>query len=154
MILQSANIKYVPKQLSNYYYRNVDDYYIAFSKSIKLKNDVTPFIEFMLKASVESLEDMKNSIIYFIRIFSLRDLYAFERQKKSITKRQCELLTLLLENNIEFTLKDLLEKNPFSLLYRNVSTQTARRDLKKLTDMKLLNTLKDNKYYLNLRVLG
>ena len=59
----------MPKELSNYYYRNVDDYYIAFSKSIKLKKDVTPFIELMLTASIESLKGIKNSIIYFIRKF-------------------------------------------------------------------------------------
>ncbi len=55
LILQSSGIKYVPKELSNYYYRNVDNYYTAFSKSIKLKKDVTPFVEFMLSATVESL---------------------------------------------------------------------------------------------------
>ncbi|MBL0717232.1 MAG: Fic family protein [Desulfosarcina sp.] len=154
ILLQSANIKYVPKDLSNYYYKNVDDYYISFSKSIKLKKDVTPFLEFMLTASVKSLTGIKDSIIYFIRKFSLRDLYAFEKQRKSIAKRQFDLLSLLLDNPIEFTLKDLLEKNPYSILYRKVSTQTARRDLKKLTEMKLFNLAENNKYYLNLRILG
>ncbi|MDY6863350.1 MAG: Fic family protein [Thermodesulfobacteriota bacterium] len=153
MLLQSSNIKYVPKELSNYYYKNVDDYYISFSKSIRLKKDVTPFIEFMLTASVESLKGIKNLIINFIRKFSLRDFYSFEKQKKSITKRQFDLLSLLLDNPIEFTLKDLQEKNPFSILYRKVSKQTARRDLKKLVNMKLLNPLEDKKYCLNFRAL-
>lgn len=154
ILLQSSNVKYVPKELSNYYYRNVDDYYIAFSKSIKLKKDVTPFIEFMLAASVQSLKGIKDSIVYFIRKFSLRDLYTFERQHKMITRRQFDLLSLLLDNPIDFTLKDLLEKNPFSILYNKVSTQTARRDLKKLTEMNFLNISDDNKYCLNLRALG
>lgn len=108
----------------------------------------------MLTASVESLKGIKNSIIYFIRKFSLRDLYNFEKQRKSITKRQFDLLSLLLDDPIEFTLKDLLEKNPYSILYRKLSTQTARRDLKKLAEMKLLNLAENNKYYLNLRALG
>ena len=154
ILLQASNIKYVPKELSNYYYRNVDDYYIAFSKSIKLKKDVTPFVEFMLTASVKSLKDIKNSIVYFIRKFSLRDLYTFEKQHKMITKRQFDLLSLLLDNPIEFILKDLLEKNPFAILYSKVSTQTARRDLKKLNKMNFLSISDDNKYYLNFRVLG
>jgi Fic family protein len=153
-ILQSSNIKYAPKELSKYYYRNVDNYYIAFSKSIKLKKDVTPFIEFMLTASVESLNGIKNSIIYFIRKFSLRDLYTFQRQHKVITKRQFELLSLLLDDSIEFTLKDLLDKNPFAILYNKVTTQTARRDLKRLTEMGYLEISEDNKYYLNLHALG
>ena len=154
LLLQSSNIKYAPKELSNYYYRNVDDYYSAFSKSIKLKKDVTPFIEFILKASVKSLEGIKDSIIYFIRKFSLRDLYTFQRQHKVITKRQFDLLSLLLDNPIDFTLKDLLEKNPFAILYSTVTTQTARRDLKRLTEMDYLNISEDKKYYLNLHVLG
>lgn len=154
ILLQASNIKYVPKELSNYYYRNVDDYYIAFSKSIKLKKDVTPFVEFMLTASVKSLKDIKNSIVYFIRQLSLRDLYTFKKQHKLITKRQFDLLSLLLDNPIEFILKDLLEKNPFAILYHKVSTQTARRDLKKLNKMNFLSISDDNKYYLNFRVLG
>ncbi len=154
LLLQTSNIKYLPKEISNYYYRNVDDYYIAFSKSIKLKKDVTPFIEFMLTASVESLKGIKNSIVCFIRKFTLRDLYAFQRQQKAITKRQFDLLSLLLDNPVNFTLKDLLEKNPFAILYTKVTTQTARRDLKRLTEMGYLTISEDKKYYLNLHVLG
>lgn len=154
LLLQTSNVKYVPRELSNYYYRNVDDYYISFSKSIKLKKDVTPFLEFMLKASIESLQSIKESIIFFIRKFTLRDYYAFEKKHKRITKRQFELLLLLLDNHIGFTLKDLQEKSPFSILYNKVSTQTARRDLKKLTDRNILHVLDNNKYYLNLRTLG
>ena len=153
LLLQSSNIKYVQKELSNYYHRNVDHYYIAFSKSIKLKKDVTPFIKFMLTASVESLMGIKNLIIHFIRKFSLRELYNFERNRKAITKRQFDLLSLLLDNQINFTLKDLLEKSPFSILYDKVSTQTARRDIKKLADMNLLTTSEDNKHCINLRVI-
>lgn len=154
LLLQTSNIKYVPNDISNYYYRNVDDYYIAFSKSIELKKNVTPFLEFMLKASIESLQKIKESIIYFIRKFALRDFYAFEKQHKRITKRQFDLLLLLLDNQIQFTLKDLLHKSPFSILYSTVSTQTARRDLKKLTDKNILNVSGKNKYSLNLRALG
>jgi Fic family protein len=154
LLLQTSNIKYVPRELSNYYYRNVDNYYIAFSKSIKLKKNVTPFLEFMLKASVESLQGIKESIIYFIRKFSLRDFYAFEKKHKRITKRQFDLLLLLLDNPVEFTLKDLLETPPFSILYSRVSSQTARRDLKKLTKNKILSVTDDSKYFLNFRTLG
>jgi len=155
ILLQSSNVKYIPKLLSNYYYKNVDDYYIAFSKSIKLKNDVTPFFEFMLTASVETLKEIKDSIIYFIRKFSLRDFYRFEKQNKKITKRQFDLLSLLLDDHpIAFTLKDLVEKPPFSLLYSRMSTQTARRDLKKLTEKNYLRTSDDNRYHLNFQILG
>lgn len=154
LLLQTSNIKYVPKELSNYYYRNVDDYYNAFSKSIKLKKDVTPFLEFVLKGSVESLEGIKDSIIFFIRKFSLRDFYTHEMQQKEITRRQFDLLLLLLDKPTPFSLKDLFEKHAYSILYSRVSTQTARRDLKKLVSKKILYITEDNKYNLNFRALG
>lgn len=156
IILQAANIKYVPKELSNFYYRNVDDYYIAFSKSIILKKDVTPFLEFSLNAAVQSLSNIKESIVYFIRIFSLRDYYAYQKEQKKITKRQFEFLSLLLDYPVHFVfnIKDLLSSSPFSFLYNKVSTQTARRDLKKMTGMGLLVLDDEGKYSLNLRALG
>ena len=154
ILLQSSNIKYLPRELSNYYYRNVDDYYIAFSKSIKLKKDITPFLKFCLESSVDSLTRIKKSIIFFIRKFSLREFYRVEKQKKTLTQRQFELLDLLLDHPINFVLKDLHNKTPFSILYNKVTTQTARRDLKKLLTKKLLVLGKDNKYFLNFRVLG
>ncbi len=154
VILQSANIKYVPKELSNYYYRNVDEYYNAFSMALKLKRDTTPFLKFCLNAAVSSLERIKEFIIFFIRKLALKDFYLFERQNKRLTARQFELLSLLLENPIDFTLNDLLNKRPFSILYKKVSTQTARRDLKKLVENNLLSVNDNKQYSLNLRILG
>ncbi len=154
ILLQSSNIKYVPRELSNYYYRNVDEYYISFSKSIKLKKDITPFLKFCMEASVDSLTRIKETIIFFIRKFSLRDYYRFERQKKILTSRQFELLDLLLDNQGDFTLRDLHESKPFSILYSQVTTQTARRDLKKLASRKFLLVDENNKYSLHFRVLG
>jgi Fic family protein len=154
VILQAANIKYVPKELSNYYYRNIDDYYAAFSKSIHLKKDVTPFLEFMLNGSITSLKSIKESIIYFIRKFAVREFYASEKKHKRITRRQFDLLLLLLDNHVEFTLKDLQNQIPFSILYRKISINTARMDLKKLTDRGILTTVEGNKFQINFRVLG
>lgn len=154
LLLESAHIKYVPKVLSNFYYRNVDDYYIAFSKTIKLKKDITPFLEFVLRAAVFSLKEIKETIIYDIRRLSLREFYFRKKEEKAITTRQFDLLSLLLDNQFEFTLKDLIEIRPISLLYNKTSVQTARRDIKKLTGLNLLTTNPDGKSFLNLRVLG
>lgn len=154
LLLQSANIKYAPRELSNYYYRNVDEYYIAFSKSLKLKKNATPFLIFCLKASVESLEQIQETIICFIRKFTLRDFYRFERKERRLTSRQVDLLDLLLDNPISFSLKDVHERKPFSILYSNVTTQTARRDIKKLLAQKLITPAGDNTYSINFRILG
>lgn len=153
-MLQSANIEYVPRELSNYYYRNVDEYYNAFSKSIKIKKDATPFLKFCLAASVNSLSRIKGTIVCFIRRFSLREFYRFEKHNKNITKRQFELLSLLLDNPVNFTRKELIETRPFSILYDTVTTQTVRRDMKKLVSKGYLIVDENNRYSLNLKMLG
>lgn len=152
-ILIQSGIKYVPTMLSNYYYRFIDDYYWAFSKSIKNKeNDVTDFLEFVLKGVKDSLYIIKERITYFIRKFTLRDYYSFLKQQKIITSRQYDLLIILLDHQQFFTLQDLKIKPYLQILYRHVSERTARRDLKRLKDGNFLNS--DNRgYKLNFRHL-
>ena len=71
LIMQNGGIRYVPVMLSNYYYRNIDDYFRAFSNSIRSKeHDVTPFIEFVLDGCIESSREIKDRITYFIPVNS------------------------------------------------------------------------------------
>ncbi len=156
LLLQTADIKYVPKSLSNYYYQHVDDYYLAFSKSIKEKKDITAFLEFALQGVVDSLLTMKNLIIFFIKKLALRDYIHFLlNNEKRISKRQHDLVSLLLDNiNDTFTLNELSAKIPYSFLYRKISSQTARRDLKKLLEIKLLRVDESGRYLMNLDALG
>lgn len=153
LLLQSAGIRYVPKMLSNYYYRHVDDYYRAFSETIKAKKDVTPFLEFNLQGVIESLQQMKNRITDFIRVLAMRDYLHFLVSNKAISRRQNDLLSLLLDDSSgkPFTLHELQTALPYSMLYRKVSEMTARRDLKNLLGLKLLSIDADNRYSLNLR---
>ena len=113
---------------------------------------MTHFLEFVLMGFIESLKEIKERIILFIRLFALRDLYALLKKDKLITQRQNDLLLILLDKNIPFTLKDLYAETPFSLLYREVSERTARRDINALKNMNLIIT-EDNKYKLNLNAL-
>lgn len=154
VILETSNVKYVPRQLSNYYYKHIDEYYNAFSQSIKLKKDPTAFLRFSLTAAVFSLTGIKNSIITFIRVFTLKDFYSHLRNEKKLTSRQYELLSILLDNPTAFTLKDLNATPLFSVLYLRVSTQTARRDLKKLTEAGYLTVNEEGEYSLNMHVLA
>ena len=154
MLLNAEGVKYLPTMLSNYYYRNMDDYYWAFSNSIKSKeNDVSPFIDFFLNGVAESLKEVKKDIILFIRQFVLRDYYAYLRKNRSLSKRQHDLLVILLENHQIITVSDLFEKPPFSVLYGKVGRPTAMRDLKKLVSMNLLKPI-DKGYELNHERLG
>jgi cell filamentation protein, protein adenylyltransferase len=153
VMMRASGIKYVPIMLSNYYYRNMDEYFSTFSKTIKSKdNDVTPFLRFALNGFIASLRELKEKIIFYIRKFSLRDYYEYLKNEKLITRRQHDLLIILLETQGTFSLNDLFTNMPFKVLYRNVSERTARRDLTKLSST-LLNNVERNKYELNWRTL-
>jgi Fic family protein len=136
--------------LSNYYYRKIDDYYFAFSNALKdPDHDVTVFLRFMLEGVIESLNDIKNNIYFRIRLLLLRDYCAFLRNKGTITQRQHDLSSMLLEILKPFTLKDLLNTPPYNTLYRNVGERTARRDIAKLLEMKVLSQKENGDYRLN-----
>lgn len=155
MLLRAAGMKYVPIMLSNFYYKNIDEYFLTFSKSIRdKKHDLTPFLAFVLKGLVESFNDIKENITISIRLLALRDYYAFLKSGKKITKRQHDLLILLLENAKNIKLVDLFTTTPFDILYGNVSERTARRDLKKLLDVGLLSEYDKSTYIVNLKFLG
>ena len=156
LILRVAGIKYVPVMLSNFYYRNMDDYFLTFSNARKNKeNDVTTFLEFALRGAVESLNEIKERITFFVRKFALRDYYDYLRQQRKITQRQHDFLIMLLDSYLgAFSLRDMHEVAPLMVLYRTVSRRTARRDLKKLQGLKLLEDADEGKHLLNLRALG
>ncbi|MBW2171208.1 MAG: Fic family protein [Deltaproteobacteria bacterium] len=158
LVLRLGGIKYVPEMLSNFYYRNIDDYFRAFSVARKDKrNDVTPFLEFVFKGIVESLNEIKERITYFIRVLALRDYYVYLQKERLITQRQHDFLIMLLENRFgPFTARDMFTVSPFVVLYRSVSERTAKRDLKKLSgeNLWLLDDLENGQYELNLGVLG
>lgn len=154
IILQAANVRYVPKMLSNYYYRHLDDYCVAFSSTIRNKGkDVTPFLEFCLEGVVESLVDMKGRITVPIRRLVFRELLVQLKDRKELTARQFDLLSLLLDAPRGFTLNDLMNDRPFSLLYKKVTKQTARRDVKRLLELSLILETDDGRYELNLNVV-
>ncbi|MDP8247345.1 MAG: Fic family protein [Candidatus Tritonobacter lacicola] len=154
LLLRLEGIKFVPVMLSNYYYRNIDSYFIAFSNSIHSKeHDITAFLEFVLQGHIESLREIKERVISYIRVLSLGSYYRALREGKKITQRQYDLLDTLLNSYLTpFTRADLFNVTPLNLLYRRVSDRTARRDLDKLTGQKLL-VFKNGKYTLNTRIL-
>jgi len=155
VILKKAGIKYLPTMLSNYYYRNMDEYFTVFSDTRKNKHhDVTGFVDFVLRGCIESLGEIKGRITYLIRKFTLRDYFVYLRNSRMISNRQHELLLLILEKDehSSFSLKELFYEMPFKIKYSGVSERTARRDLNKLGKMELLKT-EGTRYYLNWRIL-
>ena len=138
-ILRGAGYKYAPEMLSNYYYRNIDEYFILFRSTISnRKQDLTPFIEFMLDGIIWSLEQIQKKIATGIRIMTLKNHFHDIRNEKRITQRQYDLLTARLSLDVEsfsFTPINLINDAPFASLYRNVQGRAALRDIIKLTEL-------------------
>lgn len=150
-ILASSGMSLVSPMLSNYYYRFKDDYFSVISETEKA-NDMTPFFKFFLTAFYAELLLIQQEIIPMLKIFMLRDFVNFLSKNKEITKRQQALLEILL-NGRDVSLDELYHRAEFSGHYKNVAQITARRDLKKLTEMGLL-VQQDKRYSINLNYLN
>jgi Fic family protein len=154
VILSRGGVKYVPTMLSNFYYRHIDDYFIAFREAEKTKDhDVTPFLELFFTALIQSLLEIKEKVTGFIRYLTLKDWFDQLLQARDISRRQHDLLRLLLDLDQPFTRADLFTLPSFRILYRQVSEMTARRDIARLKELNLLFE-EQSSYRLNMRVLG
>jgi len=158
LMLRAAGYKFVPYMLSNYYYKHIDDYFIAFSSAYKNPHkNTTPFLGFVLRGFSVALQELEEKITFYVRKFALSDYLKFLRSRKQITSRQYDLLNILLSQagaGITFSVNDLYNLPTYNILYRNVSQQTAIRDIKKLHSINILNFDSDKKkYFLNFRML-
>lgn len=155
-ILMESGIKYLPIMLSNYYYKEIDEYFISISLSRRSKtNDITPFVKFVLKGAIYSLNEVKEYITSYIRLSALQNYFIDLQNNKEISKRQLEFLSLLLESpeNKAVTINGVLRELPFRTLYAKVSDRTARRDLMKLHELKLLKATEDG-YKIDRQILN
>lgn len=154
LILSSSRMKYMPKLLSYYYHLNIDDYYWSFSRTRKEKSrDITHFLSFVCEGVIKSLQYAGDKIIGYITTVLLKEHFRSLREKRMIVQRQHELLQTLLKTSEPITFHDLLTKPPYSLLYRNVSERTVRRDIAKLIKLNLICLSEDGKYNLNRDIL-
>jgi len=143
LILKCAGIHYLHRTLSNYYYRNLDDYYWAFSKVQKNKeNNVTPFLLFVLDGMIESLTEIRQRCNVHVRKLVLRDYYRRLCRAKVLTKRQEKVLQFVLAWGQPFQYSEMVYGAMFAPFYAGVSERTIQRDIKK---MKKLNLLTESK---------
>ena len=156
VILKSAGFKFLPEVMSNYYYKKIHEYFFAFSLTQrKDKYDVTDFLVFFLNGVEASLKDIKNFVVFSIRSLALRSFYRDLRASKTITRRQHDLLQILMKTMSSFTFHSLFSDALLRPLYGGVSESTARRDIKKLLDLGLLAQEEDAKRYrINMLFLG
>ncbi|TCK60046.1 Fic family protein [Seleniivibrio woodruffii] len=141
------------KELSNYYYRQVDEYYAAFSNSHKA-DDASQFILFCLNIMKTALYERKEQAIEFAKRFAMRDFLDFAYKKKMLKERQFNLLNVLLdiERESEFSKEQLFVTSYFKVIYGKLSDRTVANDLNYLVSQNLL--IKDgDKYRINLNYL-
>ena len=140
MILAAAGYRLIPSTLWNAYYRDIHDYYIAFSKSEKNADDsVQPFLDFFFESLNASLEEFRTRLVEGVKPLLFRDYVAYLKKARELTPRQHQLVELLLAaSDTAFDSQDLRQTSPFTLLYRRVSDKTIRRDIKNLERLGLI----------------
>lgn len=155
-ILKSAGYRFVYTMLSNYYYKNLDEYFITFSKVLKNKdNDISDFMLFYLKGMLESIKIIREKIYYIITGLSLESFLLHLKRNNKISPRQYDFLSIMLDNNKEVTEKEILEDVNLKIIYGNLSSRTLKRDLEYLLSANLLEFNKDTqKYKINFFVLN
>lgn len=141
-LLLTSAYKYAPEMLSNYYYRNLDEYFIVFSKTIKDKEqDLTPFIDFMMNGMIWSLENIHEKLMIWVRKLALKNNYSDLWNDGDLSQRLYDLLTSILrldDEKFQFSAKSIYKNAPFESLYRKVNVRAVGRDLSKLEAMKLI----------------
>ena len=155
-ILKSAGYRFVYTMLSNYYYQNLDEYFIIFSKVLKNKeNDISDFILFYLKGFLESIKTIRDKIYIIITGLSLQSYLLYLKKKNSISQRQYDFLNIMLDNRKEITEKEILEDINLRIIFTDLSSRTLKRDLEQLLKMNLLILNKNTqKYSINFFVLN
>lgn len=143
LVLSRSGIKFLPNLISNYCYNKIDEYYIAFSQTHSKKDDVTDFLKFVLTGIVHALRDTYDTVLEYVRDTILLDFYRHSLKERNLSKRTHALLVCLFERGIKITQSDLFSDPVLKAIYHNVSEQTARRDLRKLTENKFLIKNKD-----------
>ena len=155
-ILKSAGYRFVYTMLSNYYYKNIDEYFITFSKVLKNEdNDISDFVLFYLKGMLESIKAIREKIYIIITGLSLQSYLLHLKKINKITQRQYDFLSIMLDNNKEVSEKEILEDISLKIIYNDLSSRTLKRDLEYLVGLNLLELNKDNqKYKINFFVLN
>jgi len=155
-ILKTAGYRFVYTMLSNYYYKNLDEYFITFSKVLKNKdNDISDFILFYLKGILESIKTIREKIYIIITGLSLQSYLLYLKKNNKISPRQYDFLSIMLDNNKEVTEKEISEDINLKIIYEKLSSRTIKRDLEYLLNANLLEFDKDTqKYRINFFVLN
>ncbi|MGE4319781.1 MAG: Fic family protein [Deferribacterales bacterium] len=155
IILKQSGHLYLHHSLAQYYRRNRKDYIKAFIKNEKTGGfDMTPFLLFCLDGASRSYKMLTDTAVSGLRLIGVRDHIRMLRLKRSITERQQTLLDILFRYDKPFCLTDLLANPIFSGLYRGMTENTARNDIKRLKELSMITSDDGKLYSFNRFVIG
>ncbi len=114
---------------------------------------MTPFLSFCLDGASRAYKLITDMAVTGLRAISVREHIRRLRQQKRITERQKDLLEIIYRYDKPFNLNELLTNPVFAGLYRNVTENTARNDMKRLKELNLI-VAEGADYIFNRFVLG
>lgn len=154
IILERSGMPYITHVLSQYYRRNRKDYIKAYIKNEKTGGfDMTPFLAFCLEGAVRAYKLTTDMAVTGLRAISVREYIRRLRTLKKVTERQKDLLEIIYQYDKPFDLNELLTNPIFAGLYKSVTENTARNDIKRLKELSLIRVT-GNSYTFNRFVLG
>lgn len=148
VILSSSGGSLLSLMMSNFYYRNIDCYFVAFSDSRK-SGTMIPFLKFYFEGVIESLGEVQKRVLDGLSVVLIKEELAVFLREKKILNRQYDLMLQLLETSKDVSLRALYGDPVFKPLYTQVAESTARRDLKKLNELELIKSATGNSYTIN-----
>jgi len=155
MLLMQSGHKHLHHALTQYYHRNRKDYIKAFIQNEKTGGfDMTPFLLFCLDGAARAYRLLNDMAVSGLRMIGVKDYIRLLRTQKKITERQRELLDILFRYDKPFSLNDLLTNPVFAGLYKSVTENTARNDIKRLKELSMIASEDDRTFVFNRFVLG
>lgn len=148
MVLKNGGVGLAAPMMANFYYRNIDEYFTVFSESRKTK-DLTSFLQFYYRGMIESLEEVQRRVINSLNLILFFNYLSHQKETKVITARQHNLVLQVIAVKKEFSLRDLYSDPVLKTLYLDVSESTARRDVKKLIELKIIKETIPKQYTVN-----
>lgn len=128
-----ADYAYLHKNMSNFYYRNVDEYFSLFRRCQKnTTHDMTEFLEWQLGGVETCLHEIKFDIVQLIKRLIIRDTLRYRRKTPHWTAQQTGLLEIFLDAERAETLPELLERAAVRGLYPEDAPNRLNRDLEAL----------------------
>lgn len=134
IILTGSGVRFIGPMLSNYYYQHLDAYFIAFSQARKA-NSFAPFLEFVAAGAVECLQEIHGTLADYTAHQLIKSHIMNCLERKSISRRQHDLLLILHKTGQAFSLSSLYSDPILKPLYTPVSESTARRDIRHLLEL-------------------